>query len=196
MPLSLRRPSLPLRLSTLPALAGLTVLTIAVLSLLDLRKAPAPAPDSDTLLVLRRPPTEALVPRSRDVPTLSEAEALRSLAEHPGRAAIDALWAIAGHRERLFEVLLRAETPEGVRLHILGRFCREGEDQALEAARVIAREKDLSQGPLRLRAYDIIARLGSEQDLSLLEERPFELLQTKTVREGYLDSLKKRLGGG
>jgi hypothetical protein len=191
-----RRPSLPLRLSTLPALAGLVVLTIAFFTCLDLGKTPGRVEDSDTLQVLRRPRTEALVPRSRDVPKLTEREALEALAQHPGRAAIEALWPLEAHRQRLFEILLSAETPEEIRLLLLGRFERESEDLALEGARAIAGEKDLSQGPLRLAAYDIIARLGSAYDLSLLEARPFELHQTKTLREAYLDSLKKRIARG
>jgi hypothetical protein len=190
----MKLPPLLVRLSAVPIAAGLAVLLLSGISLLELRDARDGEGDGDELQVLERPRRD-LVPRSAAVPRLSEAEALAALRERPGRAAIEALWPAVAHRERLFEVLLAKDTAEELRLHLLGRFWEEEPKRALEAARTIAGE-EISQGPLRLAAYELLAREGEELDLLLLDERPFELHQTKTLREGYRDSLHERVHGG
>ena len=186
--------SLPLRLSAVPAAAGLTVLLLSGISLVEMGEGRETDEDRDKLQILERPKRENLISRSSSVPKLSEEEALLALRERPGRVAIEALWPSSVHRERLFEVLIAKETPEEVRLHLLGRFWDEEPSRALEAARAIA-GSDVSQGPLRLAAYEVLAHEGDELDLLLLHERPFELHQTKTLREGYRDSLHERVHG-
>jgi hypothetical protein len=192
----MKRPPLLLRLSAVPLAAGLAVLLLSGISLVELNETRKADGDEDTLQILERPNRENLVPRSTAIPKLSEEEALKALRERPGRAALEALWPSPAHRQRLFEILLAKDTAEEVRLHLLGRFWDVEPKRALEAARAIAGDDGVSQGPLRLSAYEVLAREGEESDLFLLHERPHELHQTKTLREGYRDSLHERVHGG
>jgi hypothetical protein len=194
--------SLPLRLSTVPAAAGLSVLLLAALSLLELReeeerlqgerggKPPVAVPD--TLEVLERPGPG--IRRSIEPEELSEEEALRALETRPSRAAVRRLLDSREHRARLQDVLLSEETPEEVRLYLLGRFEEEEPFTALEAARRIAEEGGSSQGPLLLSVYEILATFGEDEDLALLRERPLELPQTRARREEERLRLRERTG--
>lgn len=192
----MKHPPLLLRLSAVPVAAGLVVLLLSGISLVDLREAREAHGDEDKLQILESPHRENLVPRSTAIPKLSEEEALKALRERPGRAALETLWPRADHRQHLFEVLLEKDTPEELRLYLLSRFWEEEPKRALEAARKIALDDKVSQGPIRLSVYEVLAREGDELDLLLLHERPFELHQTKTLREGYRDSLHERVHGG
>jgi hypothetical protein len=186
------RLAIPLRLSTLPALAALTVLLIAGLSTWDLlfRKRGG----EDGIPILRSPPREGLVPRSRDLPELSEKEALDILKRGVGRAAVMRLWKEPTHRERLREILLSKETREEVRLWLLGRFAAEEPRSALEAARAIAAEASTPQGHLLSSAYEVLSRHGAAEDVRLFTEREFEHEQTRASREKHRDTLRERAG--
>jgi hypothetical protein len=182
----------------LPAAAVLAVLILAGMSLIDLiwsrRSGPGTPPTSGTP-VLSRPEKAPLVPHSRDLETLSREEAIEALKERPRTAPVARLLREPGERDRLFALLKKKDTPEEIRLLILGHFAADDPEKALDAARAMAHEEELSQGPLRFQVYEILARHGGEPDLALLDERPFEHHQTRTLREGYRDSLKKRIGG-
>lgn len=183
-----------LRLTTLPAFAALTVILIAGLSLVDLRswRRTEAKDDDDVLQVLKREGPKGKVPISRDVPTLSEEEALKLLEETPSRACVSRLWPITKHRDRLFKALLSRDSPKEVRVYLLGAFLGASPEKALEASRAIVSEKDLGEGPLLLSAYEILSRNGRKEDLALFKERPGESYQLKTLREEYRDSLQKR----
>jgi hypothetical protein len=183
-----------LRLTTLPAFAALLVVLIAGLSLVDLKKwrKGEATEDQDVLQVLKRESPKGTVPISRNIPTLSEGEALKLLDEAPTRAAVGRLWRIPKHRDRLFKLLLKEDLPKEVRVYLLGAFLKDSPDKALEAARSIASEKDLKEGPLLLSAFEILSRSGEKEDLKLFTARPWESHQLKTLREKCRDSLQRR----
>ena len=81
--------SLPLRLSAVPAAAGLTVLLLSGISLVEMKEGRETDGDEDKLQILERPKRENLIPRSSSVPKLSEEEAVRLLSERPGRLVAD-----------------------------------------------------------------------------------------------------------
>ena len=187
--------SLPLRLAALPALAAAVVVLVSALSLLEIgARAKTPEPeDPEALQILARPRKAGLVPRTRALPELSEAESLRLLAEAPGRAAAQRLWPLEQHRARLLQVLLERRTPSDLRLFLLGRFAEASPASALEAARTIARDLEVPPGLLLLAAYEVLEREGSEDDLLLLTPRPGEPHQVKGARESYRAALHDRV---
>ena len=194
------------RIAILPAVATLTVLAVALSSLLDLARTgdqhDAKKPLSrdadgsgDALLTLeRRSPS---VPRATEALRLSEGEALRRVESgRLHRAALVRLWEEPEHRALLFELLLAEDTPEEHRLYLLGRFESDEPQRAVEAARSMLREERNFQGPLLLAAFQTLARFGDPSDLHLLaRERPFELHQTTRERERQRGLLLSRLEG-
>ena len=192
----MEEPKSPLRLAALPVVAGLTVLIVAGISMLDIgenNKKEQKSPE-ETLLVLRRHKRQGVVPRAERVGALSEREALERLeVRGPRRAAVDRLWPGPKHRERLLALLVAKETSEDIRLHLLGLFREAAPSSAVQAARAILGKQDLSQGPLLLAAYEVVARYGKVDDLVLLSRRPDELQQTRVTREQYRALLNRRL---
>lgn len=191
------------RLIVLPGLAALCVGAIAILSVSDLKSVSdvngplktAEPEDTEALQVLRSHRNAEPVPRTTEVPKLSEPAALKALEEGPQRAAVAALWPMSQHRDRLLKLLLSHETQEEIRLYLLSALEAESPKRAAEAARSILAENDLSQGPLLLAMYEVLWRTGEEKDLFELADKPFELHQTTTIREGYRASLHDRLHG-
>jgi hypothetical protein len=184
------RRALFLRLTALPAVTALAVLILASLSILDLtwgRRSAVEEGDRQLQKRFEEPPRKDLVPLTANVPLISEAEALAALRERPTRNAVKRLWAMDGHREALFRALLSRETPEDVRLYLMGAFDEAIPKKAVEAARVIVKDKDLPESPLVFSAYDVLSRHGGKDDLVLFTERENESYQLKTIREEYRD---------
>jgi hypothetical protein len=129
------------------------------------------------------------------VPEVSEEEALGELAAQPSRAAVQRLWPVPAHRDRLLEALLRPETPTESRLFLLKAFEVECPERALEGARRMAQEGSPSE-PIHLSAYRILARLGDDGDLFLMADRPHEREQVKAHRHRFRSELDDRVHPG
>jgi len=186
---------LAIRLSTLPLAAVLAIVFLSGLTILDLvRDRGGEDLDNDKKRrpVLRDPTPEKKVPLTADVPGLSEEEALAILKDRPTRAAVARLWPLQGHRDTLFKVLLDPKSREEVRLFVLGKLEQTDPGKAVEAARAMASEKDLGEGPMLLSALEILSLNGRAEDIALFAERPGESHQLKSLREEYRDALQNR----
>src|SRR6266508_5005848 len=167
-----------LRLAFPPAIAALSVMFLAGLSLVDLmrsRNHVEEEKDGEGLLRTTAPAeTRGFVPIKENVPELSEVEALERLRDRPSRAAVERLWGIEAHREELFELLLSKRTPEEVRFFLLWAFDESLPAKALVAARAIAAERDIPESPLIFAALEVLSRRGHKDDLALFAERSGE----------------------
>ena len=189
------RMPISLRLALPPAVAALSVMFLAGLSLVDLtwgRKHSEDERDRERRSALEPPPKKDPVPITANVPETSEEEALWSLQERPGRGAAQRLWPLVAHREALFQLLLSKTTLHETRLYLLGQFDGAMPKKAREAARAIVAEKDLPEGVLLVSAFEVLSRHGGKEDLPLFAERQGESHQLKTLREEYRDQLQSQ----
>lgn len=186
------RLNLPLRLTALPSLAGLVVVMLSFITVFELSDAIREATQGPRAKAKKEVPTS---PQAQ-TPNLSETEALRLLGERrdaPGKIlALERLRLEPAHEEDLFRELLRRDTPAEARLRLLSFFKECLKERALEAARALLKEKDLTHEILLSAAFELLAKGGAKEDLSLFSERPGEDHQLKTLREKYRDELEKR----
>ncbi len=181
------------RLLIPPAVAALAVLILAAGTLLDILAARKPAGERAVPEQAAPAPAPKRVSMAANIPALTETEALGIIETSPTKAALLRLWPAPAHRERLFRLLLAKETEPELRLHLLGAFATENQRLAVKAARALAAEPGLPLGELLLSAFELLARLGEEEDLFLLGERESEPYQFQTLRSRYRILLHDRV---
>jgi len=187
--------SLVLRISMVPAVAGLAVVFLSALTILDLgrnRRREEEGMEAKRQMVLPAAASGERVPINENVPEITEDEALEVLKDRPTRAATARLWPMKAHRGTLFRILLDRGAPPEVRILLLGSFEHEDPAKALEAARSIGGEEGQGEGPLLFSAWEILSRFGDRSDLLLFAERSGESQQQKAIREERRDALRER----
>lgn len=191
--------SIPLYLSSLPALSAAAVLTLCALTLADLathwlaadtRREIGPGPllpeEINRCLIAGDSTTE--------VPCYSEEEALGIAQKAPTRQAAAALWPHLKHRELLFDLLTRSETPPDVRLYLLRAFAAEDELRAADGARSVIEDYQGSEEPLLIAGYETLSKSGTAEDLPYLEKAASaESPQMRALRRKYREQLQSRV---